>query len=52
MEGILKRIYESLKEDNYCDFWIDSFTRILLFPTVEEDLQENELQMVDSYSTL
>ena len=50
MEGILKRIYESLKEDNYCDFWIDSFTRILLFPTFEDGSQESELQMVDNAS--
>lgn len=46
MEGILKRIYESLKEDNFCDFWIDSFTRILLFPTFEDYAQEEEIQMV------
>lgn len=32
MQELLSRIFQELTEKNNCDIWIDSYTRLLLFP--------------------
>lgn len=32
MEMLVRDIYLNLKENTNCDIWIDSFTRLILFP--------------------
>ena len=46
MSGILETIYTSLLEKNSCDMWLDSFTRLLLFPVVPVPSDQGKVSLV------
>lgn len=46
MNILITEIYNSLKENNSCDIWIDSYTRLILFPIVSQPSIETQHYVV------